>query len=330
MIVEKVLHNLAYVHKASDVSLSEIVNRCTTIFSKDNHPNFLINSKIIKDYKISMSTVIKNSILLLVSDGKRLLELTEDLKKKKIDVKHLVEMCTTTITNNIDLIDKNVKILEMYGFNLEELFKNKESYALLNIEKLNIKLDQFIETGLNEQIHNSEEEPGKKVIDLINKRISYAYNNKIPIWSIPMNDGRLIPNEKFLSEISEGNVPLFTKKANESFKSYIDNYDYVVTDPDISLLIAEHPILVAIDEGYRPAIYSDTPLALLKRKTELLIGKKLISRLKTYRVFNLLIAQGIDDNEALFHALTYNMTLEESECNNIRSIITAAEGVLEK
>ncbi|UKI28134.1 MAG: hypothetical protein L6V78_03895 [Clostridium sp.] len=72
-----------------------------------------------------------------------------------------------------------------------------------------------------------------------------------------------------------------------------------------------------LEEGHRLAIYYDTTYAQIKRKTEFVFDRIVISRLKTYRVFDSLVRAGVKPEEAIVKALTFNLPLEESEEKSI-------------
>ena len=303
VIIEKVITDLIRVHNINESELRNILNLMTPIFGVEGSENYLANSALIAEYGVPLSVIIDNSLSFLVANHHKIKAIIRRLNRYGANIKTIIEKCPV-IFNNTALLRKNMKILKMYGFDLRSFFaENAACYVLLNNHDLATKLDQFIEIGLNEHIHNSPM-PGNTLRALIIKRVFYAFKNQMPAWLA-----------------SENNSP--SPLHNEVFKfnaydEIVKNSDYFIVEPDISLLVAEHPIVELIDEACRPAIYSNTPIALLKRKTELLFGKKVISRLKTYRVFKILVAQGVKESEALMFALTYNSILEDEEYNGIK------------
>ena len=118
------------------------------------------------------------------------------------------------------------------------------------------------------------------------RRIFYAFKNGLPVW--------------------------------ESKDSYSLIYGTpCLKEDEIIPLISDYPILMYLVEGHRLAIYSDTTYAQIKRKTEFVFDRIVISRLKTYRVFDSLVRAGVKPEEAIVKALTFNLPLEESEEKSI-------------
>ena len=67
-----------------------------------------------------------------------------------------------------------------------------------------------------------------------------------------------------------------------------------------------------LEEGKRLSLYSDTKESRIKRKYEFIFGKKVISRLKTYSVINVLLKHNVELKEAIFYALTYNLNVDNN------------------
>jgi hypothetical protein len=298
LVIEKVLHDLIYIHELNDDDLSRVINQMTVVFGIDNYENVLANSVLVSELDGEMSKIINSSLLFLVTDNSQIKNNLKLVTKFGANIKSILEKCTIALIE--DLMPRNLKILDIYGFNLEDFFKEKDAcYVLLNSRDLATKLDGLIEVNLNEYMHSSPSFAGNSFRTLVIKRVYYAYKNGLAVWGDNPNN----INHKFEAIINESNL--------------------IIDDSVISLLIAEHPIIEVIDAGYRPAIYSTTPLALLKRKTELLFKQNIISRLKAYRVFKILIDNGVSEKEAMFYGLTYKANLDKDEYT---AIVTAVEG----
>jgi len=294
-IVEKILHNLTYTHNLSDQNLTKFINLITTIFDKKYYENFLLISDLIKELEADINVILNASPLFFIADYNELVKLLKLVSQKGAKQKNILEKCAYALGNDMTLIIKNLKLLEMYGFNLERFLQEKAScYSLLNIQDLESKLDNLIETGLNNHLHARILDAGNTLRTLIIKRVYYAFKNKMKAWGSGF--------EKDL------------------YHELIKKTDLIVDEPLISLLIAEYPILKEI-EKYRISEYTDDYLASIKRKTELHFGQKIISRLKFYRVFKVLMQTGILEKEAMIYALTYKTDLNEKEEDLIKTIV---------
>ena len=190
--------------------------------------------------------------------------------------------------NNKRLISKlpeGVNVTDFLSENIgvlydsERVLNNLDSFSLAGV------LDQFIELGISEHVHSGNKEL-KGIKDLMVRRIFYAFKNGLPVWE------------------------------NKDSYSLI-NGTPCLKEEEIIPLISDYPILMYLEEGHRLAIYSDTTYAQIKRKTEFVFDRIVISRLKTYRVFDSLVRAGVKPEEAIVKALTFNLPLEESEEKSI-------------
>lgn len=302
IIIEKVLRQLVYVHDVSDPDLKKIINLMTPIFGEKGSKNFLANAKIFEQYGIDLQVIINSSINVLVVNNKKLREIVKVLSKYPVDIKGIIEKCAIAIGKADDLLIHNIKILENYGFDLTTFFAEKSSsYVILNCYYLAEKIDQIIEAGLGEEIHREPGAAGAILTRMIVKKVSYCFKNNLLTW-----------------EKASDSESLISKRVADS--------GYIIDEPEIRLLVAEHSILGALDDGYRPAIFSLTPLALIRRRTQFQFDQTVISRLKVFRVFKLAIDHGLSESEALLYAITYKTALSAAEYQNIKYIIEKLGG----
>jgi len=301
-IVDKILSDLTYNHNVSDQVLSVCINSVTTIFGVKHYENFLTNSSLIKSVQANIDKVVYLSPLFLVTNSNKINSVLKILTEKGANIKYVLENCVHTLSGKPHLIERNLKILEMYGFDLDCVFKEESGYILLNNADLATKLDYLIEANLNSYIHDNEETASTTLRTLIVKRVYYASKHNLPIWG------------------SVDNVPA-------EYHKLISESDLVIDDSDISLLFAEYPILAEVDNKYCLQDYHNAAIALLKRKTELIINQKIISRLKIYLIFKILVENNISPKEAIYQALMYRSTLEANEMSSINEVV-GKEGVI--
>ena len=263
-------------YKFTDEDVKSLLKRGTVIFTKDGFDNFKHNMDILREYNVSNSVVVTRGILFLINDY---------MKNKRLIAKLPDGVSVTDfLSENIGVLYDSERVLNnldsfsLYGFSLSE---DKGAYSVLTTFDLAGVLDQFIELGISEHVHSGNKEL-KGIKDLMVRRIFYAFKNGLPVW--------------------------------ESKDSYSLIYGTpCLKEDEIIPLISDYPILMYLEEGHRLAIYSDTTYAQIKRKTEFVFDRIVISRLKTYRVFDSLVRAGVKPEEAIVKALTFNLPLEESE-----------------
>ena len=287
-IVEKVLHELTYVHSVSDQTISRCINGITTIFGAKHYESFLANSTLIKSVGASIEKIIASSPLFLVTSNYEMKSVLKKLIERGVELKLVLENCAYTLSYNPEQIEANIKILEAYGFDLNCFFKEKSGYTILNNSDLATKLDYLIEGDLNGYVHSNPETSANTLRTLIIKRIYYAYKYKLDVW------GRVNENE---------------------YHQLIKQSNLVIDEPSISLLFTEYPMLEVLENEYL------LELSALKRKTELLFGQRTISRLKTYRVFKILVENNVAPKEAILYALTYRTDLNITEYTMINNAV---------
>lgn len=280
-------------YKLTDENIVSLINRFTIIFTKKGYNNLIKNIDILKKLDGQLVTnVIQRNPGLLATNG-----ILEFVSKFKISNNIYLH----TWIYNIDVNDllKNIDVLNSYGLDAYT-YIDDETFTLLLNPNLPFMLDQFIEMGMDSYIYSDETQAFRKIKSLIIKRIFYAYKNNLSIWK---NDNVI-----------------------DSFEKIIQNNYLIVSEDDITGLIKKYPKLEALEEGYRLSLYTNTNMAKIKRKCELVFGNKIISRLKVYSVLNCLLDAGISLKEALIYAITYNSILEPYELDKLEACVNNIMG----
>ena len=170
-------------------------------------------------------------------------------------------------------------------------------------------LDMFIETGLSGFIHDEPTLTLRNIKSLIIKRILFAYKNGLYVWS----------------NHSENNpVPV-----NSYFENAINNRSVLDVD-QINLLIQEHPILSSVERFNRKDFYNETYFGSIRRRTELIFDDKIISRIKAYSIFKVLVDKHVDEANALIYALSYNSVLTTEQYQSIKNFVNRDLGAKRK
>lgn len=285
-------------YKLTDENIVSLINRFTVIFTKKGYNNLIKNIDIIKNLDGQLvADVIQKNPGLLATNSDNLKGILEFVSKFKISNNIYLH----TWIYNIDVNDllKNIDVLNSYGLDAYT-YIDDETFTLLLNPNLPFMLDQFIEMGMDSYIYSDETQAFRKIKSLIIKRIFYAYKNNLSIWK---NDNVI-----------------------DSFEKIIQNNYLIVSEDDITGLIKKYPKLEALEEGYRLALYTNTNMAKIKRKCELVFGNKIISRLKVYSVLNCLLDAGISLKEALIYAITYNSILEPYELEKLEACVNNIMG----
>lgn len=287
---KEIVNVLKEYYKFTEQDINSLLKRGTVIFTKDGFENFKHNMELLREYNVSNSVIVTRGILFLINDYK---------KNKKLISKLPGDInITDFISENIgalydsERVLNNLESLSLYGFSLGE---DKGASSVLTTFDLAGVIDQFIELGINEHVHSGSKELNG-IKDLMVRRIFYAFKNELPVWE----------SKDSYSLISGVPCP---------------------TEDEIIPLINDYPILMYLEEGHRLAIYSDTTYAQIKRKTEFVFDRIVISRLKTYRVFDCLVRAGVKPEEAIAKALMFNLPLEESEEKSILKMLHLSDEV---
>ena len=323
--------------KPDNVVFSKLVNTATTIFGEKGSQNFELNSEIFLEFNVSIKDIVDKSVGILCSNNDKFKNIINTFKKNNADIETMLKKClilfsTTNHCNPAQLIEDNLIILGQYGFDLEALLTaEKPCFGILVSLDLASKLDQIIEVGLNEYIHVYPAYASQNFNALIIKRVYYAYKNGLEVWSSAKKSknpylsnnvtGTNAKSDAYPEEVVLASMPETTREIVQQYDSQIINDYRVITDEEIRELKEIYPILEVIDEGYRPAIYSDTKLLDIKRNTEFVFDTQVISRLKTFKAFKVLVEFNVPEKEALLYALTYNSILEEREYQFIKSVV---------
>ncbi|MDD4188286.1 MAG: hypothetical protein PHX04_06005 [Bacilli bacterium] len=312
----------------------KIINTSTTLFTCEGLANFKKNISIFYNIKIPIKKIIKTNIALLTANPNNLKIIMSKLKKKGANISDILDKCPSIFESKRKNQEKteveyNLDILEMYGFDLESFFnENNPSYSVLCSKNLDAKLDQFIEVGLNDYIHEYPSKAGTAFKSLIIKRVYYAFKNNLSVWSTYSNAKKKLnkktndlDNSLYPPELVESSLPEITHTENEHYNTAINESWLIMSDFEIENIKSAYPVMELIDEGYRAAIYTNAPKGLLKRKTELVFGTQIISRPKVFKVFRILIDLKVPEKEALLYAITFNTLLEPHEYDFIKEAI---------
>ena len=231
----------------------------------------------------------------------RKMDLLED---NGIDIDEVLKHAPKLLLSPYYLLEKNMTIMKSYGFDLS-CEEDKSNYVVLGTGNLDLALDYFIELGYNDFIHKDVKNCLKNLRALIIKRIYYAYKNKINIWRIDGTNVEMLSN----------------REKNKDYDKLIREQATALDEETIDVLISKYPILEGIDASHRAYIFKDSYNAAIKRKTELIFGNKIISRIKTYSLFKVLVENNVNVQEALLYALSYNTILDQSEYDNLKSVV---------
>lgn len=262
------------------------------------------NDKILRDYKINVSNFRKKYPAFFVESFQSNNCKIQLLKDNKIDIKDVFNYAPKLLLCPFYLLEKNMTIMKSYGFDLS-CEEDKSNYIVLGTGNLDLALDYFIELGYNDFIHKDINNCLKNLRALIIKRIYYAYKNNINIWRIDGTNFEMLNN----------------RQKNDKYDKLIREKASALDEENIDVLITKYPILEGLDAGHRAYIFKDSYNAAIKRKTELIFGNKIISRIKTYSLFKILVDNNVNVQEALLYALSYNTILDQSEYDNLKSVV---------
>lgn len=288
-------------YKLNSVCINMLFKRYIMVFNNDELDNFKLNSNLLFDcgYK-SVDDVIMRNISYFLNDYSYNYEKFISIMDMGINVRSLVRNGLEVFCLDKELLVKNINILDNYGFDLrdEEDFK---SFSVLGISNLSKVLDMFIEMGLSEFIHDNPSLTLRNIKSLIIKRVLFAYRNGLGLWD----------------NCVEGSF----KNSIVEYDNLIESNLKVLSSSEIDLLISEYPILELLEFGKRLSSYNDSYFGNIRRRTEFVFGNKIISRVKTYSIFKVLVSSGVDEKMALVYALTYNSDVNGSEYDDIRNVV---------
>lgn len=299
--VEIIIKDLKEIYGLSDDSISVILSGHPTAFSSEGYRELVLNIENLQNIGFeNINDFAKRSKQkyfyekAAINTGK-----IETIKSYGLDPKSILGENFPLFSSCYPTFIKNIRILNTYGYDLtdEEDYK---SFSILGNVNLSNYLDSFIEMGFNNYIHNNPQTTLTALKALVIKKIYYSWKN---------NEELFIP--------STGNI---NDAQNKKYEELIKKRS-ILTENEISSLIAEHPILEIIEEGHRINIFDDSYYASIKRKTEFIFDNIIISRPKTYSIFSALIEKNIKDEDALLYALCYHKSLTNDEYMIIKSCI---------
>ena len=278
------------------------VNQVNNIEQNDDDINY--NDKLLSKFDVNVKKFKKEYPAFFLESyqvNNRKMDLLED---NGIDIDEVLKHAPKLLLSPYYLLEKNMTIMKSYGFDLS-CEEDKSNYVVLGTGNLDLALDYFIELGYNDFIHKDVKNCLKNLRALIIKRIYYAYKNKINIWRIDGTNVEMLSN----------------REKNKDYDKLIREQATALDEETIDVLISKYPILEGIDASHRAYIFKDSYNAAIKRKTELIFGNKIISRIKTYSLFKVLVDNNVNVQEALLYALSYNTILDQSEYDNLKSVV---------
>ena len=280
--------------------LDDVLKRYTAIYLDGGLDNFKKNAELLISCGVKeIAAEVINNVVFFNNNYDDNYKNYVILKELGINADAILKDALNVFSTDFDLLCKNIKVLDSYGFDLrdEEDFK---SFSVLLILDLAKAIDMFIEMGYSEYIHDKPELTLRNIKSLIIKRILFAYKNGLDMWD----------------NYSE-NCPY---KKNDKYEEMIKNKD-VLDEKEIDLLIKEYPILSLLDSGMRITTFNDPYFGSIRRKTEFVFDNKIVSRIKTYSIFKCLTTNGVNEQEALLYALSYNMDLNMAEYESLKKVV---------
>ena len=280
--------------------LDDVLKRYTAIYLDGGLDNFKKNAELLTSCGVKeIAAEVINNVVFFNNNYDDNYKNYVILKEMGINADAILKDALNVFSTDFDLLCKNIKVLDSYGFDLrdEEDFK---SFSVLLILDLAKAIDMFIEMGYSEYIHDKPELTLRNIKSLIIKRILFAYKNGLDMWD----------------NYSE-NCPY---KKNDKYEEMIKNKD-VLDEKEIDLLIKKYPILSLLDSGMRITTFNDPYFGSIRRKTEFVFDNKIVSRIKTYSIFKCLITNGVNEQEALLYALSYNMDLNMAEYESLKKVV---------
>ena len=284
--------------QGNNVSVSQVN------YVEQNDDDINHNDKLLSKFDVNVKKFKKEYPAFFLESyqvNNRKMDLLED---NGIDINEVLKHAPKLLLSPYYLLEKNMTIMKSYGFDLS-CEEDKSNYVVLGTGNLDLALDYFIELGYNDFIHKDVKNCLKNLRALIIKRIYYAYKNKINIWRIDGTNVEMLSN----------------REKNKDYDKLIREQATALDEETIDVLISKYPILEGIDASHRAYTFKDSYNAAIKRKTELIFGNKIISRIKTYSLFKVLVENNVNVQEALLYALSYNTILDQSEYDNLKSVV---------
>lgn len=284
----------------STKDLDDVLKRLTAIYLDGGLDNFKKNAELLLSCGVKeINKMVINNIMFFNNGYEDNYKNYVILKEMGINADAILRDALNVFIPDFDLLCKNIKVLDSYGFDLrdEEDFK---SFSVLLILDLAKAIDMFIEMGYSEYIHDKPELTLRNIKSLIIKRILFAYKNGLEMWD---NYNENCPYKK-----------------NDKYEEMIKNKG-VLDEKEIDLLIKEYPILSLLDSGMRITTFNDPYFGSIRRKTELVFDNRIVSRIKTYSIFKCLTINGVNEKKALLYALSYNMDINAAEYESLKKVV---------
>lgn len=276
-------------------NIKDLLNRATSIFISKNRNTFKDNFELAISFGVKISDLIKSNITFFYNSYDYNNNKISILSEKGLPINKILISNAYLFSIPIDRILKNIEVLNNYGISLTT-DENENLSVLANKNLINM-LDFFIENGFSEYMVSGDNL--KNIRSLIIKRIYYSFKNELNIWH----------------ENTENNI------INREYEKYIKEERKSLTEEEINYLIADYDELEILEYGKRVVLFSDTIEAQIKRKYEFIFNKTIISRLKTFSIFKVLINHNINVREAMLYAAIYNTNLNENEYLSIKKYI---------
>ena len=272
-------------------AIKDLLNRATQIFFTKNKDSFKENAILALNYNANIEKLIKTNITYFYNSPEYNQNKIKLLEEKGLNISKIFEIKPQILAIGLDKLLKNIDLLQKYGLTIKE--EEYDSISIISAPNLNIMIDTFIESGFSSYFLS---DGLKNIRSLIIKRIFYAFKNNLNVWNENITNDRI----------------------NKEYEEWINKERKTLTEEEINYLISDYPILEYIETSKKPVFFTDMTTAQIRRKYEFRFVNNVISRLKVYSIFNVLIKHNINDREALFYAITYNSNLENNDYNNIK------------
>ncbi len=278
----------------NESTIKDLLNRATQIFFNKNKNLFKQNVELALKYHASIEKLIKTNITYFYNSPEYNQNKINMLEEKGLNINKVFEIKPQILAIGLDKLLKNIDLLRSYGFVINE--DDYDSLSIINSPNLNIMIDTFIESGFSINLVN---ESLKSIRSLIIKRIFYAFKNNLNVWNENITKDRI----------------------NDNYEEWINKERITLSEDEINYLISDYPLLEYLENAKKPMYFNDMSTAQIKRKYEFKFGTNVISRLKVYSIFKVLINHNISDREALFYAIIYNSNLDINDFNSIKKEI---------
>lgn len=278
----------------SQKTIKELLNRATQIFFTKNKDTFKNNVNVISKYNPDINKLVELNITYFYNTPEYNQNKINILEENGINISKVLEIKPQILAISIDKLLKNIDLLNKYNLTIKD--DEYDSISIISSPNLNIMIDTFIEAGFSTYfIHDGL----RNIRSLIIKRIFYAFKNNLNVW-----------NENYSLD-----------RINPTYEEWINKERRTLTEDETINLLNGYPLLEYIESSKRPIFFTDVNSAQIRRKYEFKFGNNVISRLKVYSIFNVLVNHNVFEKEALSYAITYNSNLNSSEYEQIKNEI---------